>query len=637
MRLKMRSSLLVFGLSLLTGCGLFQGDTGKNGADFSKEENNLSVLLNTDKEVYFPGEMISLICQIKNSAMHPLEISNFLGGEGVLIRDVQVIYEEKEILKTTRMIKSGNAPLVIPRGTLASPATPETPAPAGGAALRGVLNEYYNLCRPGKYSLFFQMERKGQSGANAWNGAIRSEVFHFEVRAPQKPAGIETEIPKDILPLCYFSHTFDPKEGKPIFGLIGMDQGSGFQLLFQRNGSFDRVKGPAGPGYLGNWMTSSQDLDGDKYPEFIIEYVVGEKVVLQAVSLSGKDRRPTEAGHLEGVLLLKGERLLSPFSLSAEETRRCEVLSLKSIPDSSGCRPVSLMEEHYRLGSAGFTCTLRSYASTGRKDRFSAEGRYLPMQFRPVRQWNKLVVMILDGDPSTETRRESAGLDAILRGIVGNTGVVTLSPADLRESDLKSVDVCFLVNVEGLGKSGAKNDATSRAENLVQVQALERFVSLGGALVIVPGSRSSTDWLNGYFWAGGAGLLPLPYQAKPPRPTTHFLSETSPLLASRKLEESALKRDREPVAATLFALEAAARECQILLSAGETPLVARYPFDLGQVYQFAIPIGGGLSTLDKQKIFSSLVIHLLTDISAGGPWYNAAVAEPPRAAPHKTN
>ncbi len=119
---------------------------------------------------------------------------------------------------------------------------------------------------------------------------------------------------------------------------------------------------------------------------------------------------------------------------------------------------------------------------------------YLALSVRKARK-----LLVVDGEPDTAGDAESESF--YLRHALDPTGdqrygnEAEVVPASrLAEASFANYDAVILANVSDLSET--------------QVQALEKYVSSGGGLVIFTGDRVSRDFYNEVLYKGGSGLCP---------------------------------------------------------------------------------------------------------------------------------
>ena len=126
-------------------------------------------------------------------------------------------------------------------------------------------------------------------------------------------------------------------------------------------------------------------------------------------------------------------------------------------------------------------------------------------RYLAARIHNGIPVLLVDGDPSTDSQRSDTHylkhLDIFGTGL--NTQSVTAS--DLETISLSEYRVIFLCNVDEV--------STDR------VLAMEQWVRDGGALVFMPGNQVRAATFNETFFRGGAGIAPFELEAVAGDPT----------------------------------------------------------------------------------------------------------------------
>lgn len=134
----------------------------------------------------------------------------------------------------------------------------------------------------------------------------------------------------------------------------------------------------------------------------------------------------------------------------------------------------------------------------GADDRLAADS----VAYFPARLVRGIPALIVDGDPSAEfgrgesfyLRRALAPLGPVPSGVAAE--VVTES--EFESLELDKYQVIFLLNNYRLGDKTAEN-----------IQRLEKWVSAGGGLVILPGDQIDEQFFNSQYWRDGSGLSPL--------------------------------------------------------------------------------------------------------------------------------
>jgi hypothetical protein len=137
-------------------------------------------------------------------------------------------------------------------------------------------------------------------------------------------------------------------------------------------------------------------------------------------------------------------------------------------------------------------------AQQGADDRLLADS----VAYFPARLVRGIPALLIDGDPSADfgraesfyLRRALAPLGPVPSGVLAD--VVTES--ELEALALDKYQVIFLLNNYRLGDKTAEN-----------IQRLEKWVTAGGGLVILPGDQIDEQFFNSQYWKDGAGLSPL--------------------------------------------------------------------------------------------------------------------------------
>lgn len=118
--------------------------------------------------------------------------------------------------------------------------------------------------------------------------------------------------------------------------------------------------------------------------------------------------------------------------------------------------------------------------------------------------WDKLPVLLVNGDPSPEPLR-------------GETDFLDIALQPYRKG---SVELADLISTRVVDDKGVTAETLARTRVVVlanvkqlsdaHLRALEQFVREGGGLLVLPGNRCNTDWYNRALAANGEGLLPAP-------------------------------------------------------------------------------------------------------------------------------
>ncbi len=239
-------------------------------------------------------------------------------------------------------------------------------------------------------------------------------------------------------------------------------------------------------------------------------------------------------------------------------------------------------------------------------------------------------VLLVDGHLHRDrTQSETFFLQAALTPARSDSpwvAATVINAAELTEASLEQQRVVFLANVSQLTDS--------------QIEQLETFVSRGGGLVIAPGDRIDSSWINEKLLTDGHGLLPARFDViKHER--DYDLGDVN--IESNSLEASWLTRFRrengvdfiearfahwwrlEPAVASVSSekepdAEAASGSTNIVarLDAGDPFLVTR-PFGEGTVVQLATALDSDWSTLPAKNDFvpflHEIVFHLASRTS----------------------
>lgn len=193
---------------------------------------------------------------------------------------------------------------------------------------------------------------------------------------------------------------------------------------------------------------------------------------------------------------------------------------------------------------------------------------------------DKLPVLLVDGDPSTEPlKSETAFAEIALQPYGASRSQV----ADLITTQVIRPEA---LSADALAKSSMVMLANVRKLDDRQLHALEDFVKQGGGLFIAPGNRIEAAWYNSAFLQEGRGLLPgtvgeLAGDPQPNGPTTS--------IAAERFENPALEIFNDPKNGSLS--EAAIRMWYKLKPANGATTLAR--LDSGDPFLLEKPFGEG--------------------------------------------
>lgn len=160
-----------------------------------------------------------------------------------------------------------------------------------------------------------------------------------------------------------------------------------------------------------------------------------------------------------------------------------------------------------------------------------------------VTVWDTIRVLLIDGDPSSEPLQSETDFLAV--ALTPYTfGRVRLSDlietrmipvAELKPELLATTKVAVLANVSKLSEE--------------QHAALSDFVRSGGALLVCAGNRIDLNWYRESMFAGGIGLLPVPFgplQGKSEDSAAPGSSADSARIVAQHFEHPALEFFNEP-------------------------------------------------------------------------------------------
>lgn len=133
----------------------------------------------------------------------------------------------------------------------------------------------------------------------------------------------------------------------------------------------------------------------------------------------------------------------------------------------------------------------------GSDDRLPADS----VAYFPARLVRGIPALVVDGDPSAEFGRSES---FYLRRAVAPQGPVPsgvaaeiVTESELENTSLDKYQVMFLCNVYRLGDKTAEN-----------IEKLERWVTAGGGLVLLPGDQIDEQFYNDFYYRDGNGLSP---------------------------------------------------------------------------------------------------------------------------------
>lgn len=241
-----------------------------------------------------------------------------------------------------------------------------------------------------------------------------------------------------------------------------------------------------------------------------------------------------------------------------------------------------------------------------------------------VTVWEKLPVLLVNGDPSLEPLKGETdyldiALSPALKAATGGSDLIlsrVVPAGELTPDAIVRARVVVLANVRQLSDT--------------QVRALAGFVTSGGGLLVFPGNRINTDWYHRTLRT--AGLLPLPFTAlaggledgKPRakivvQPFTHPAMELFNDARNGNLADAEMKLwfqlGTRPEQADPGLIVVAQ------LSTADPFLVEKKLGD-GRVLQCAVPCDADWSNLPVRPVFVPLMQRLVT--------YLASQSQPPR-------
>ncbi|MBI4025783.1 MAG: BatA domain-containing protein [Verrucomicrobia bacterium] len=243
--------------------------------------------------------------------------------------------------------------------------------------------------------------------------------------------------------------------------------------------------------------------------------------------------------------------------------------------------------------------------------------------------WDKVPVLIIDGDPSPEPLRSETDFLQIALQPFGAarmdlTDLIVphvRDPSKLEPGLLAEHRVVILANVPQISDP--------------QVKALENFVRDGGGLLIFPGSGIQTTWYNSVFFNLGKGLLPAPFLS-----LSGSLRETATpaTIVSQHFDHPSLSLFNDPRNGNLadaqvrlwYRIKEETSEAgkadggiSVLarLDTGD-PLFVEKRFGEGRVIQCAVPCDADWSNLPMRPFYLPLMQQLAT--------YLASTVYPPR-------
>ncbi len=228
-------------------------------------------------------------------------------------------------------------------------------------------------------------------------------------------------------------------------------------------------------------------------------------------------------------------------------------------------------------------------AQQGADDRLPADS----VAYFPARLVRGIPTLVIDGDPSADfgkaesfyLRRALAPLGPVPSGVAAT--IVTEN--ELESLALDKFQVIFLLNNYRLGDKTAEN-----------IQRLEKWVTAGGGLVLMPGDQIDEQSFNEQYWRDGAGLSPVKLEnirgdesektwaGLQALDASHealkqFAGQNNPLLESVKVFRwwgASVKKEQLGKEVAVVAR---------LSDVEDSPAIVERPFGKGRVVAFAIP------------------------------------------------
>lgn len=267
----------------------------------------------------------------------------------------------------------------------------------------------------------------------------------------------------------------------------------------------------------------------------------------------------------------------------------------------------------------------------GADDRLATDS----VAYFPARLVRGIPALVVDGDPSAEfgraesfyLRRALAPLGPVPSGVAAE--VVTENEFEALELD--KYQVVFLLNNYRLGDKTAEN-----------IQRLEKWVSAGGGLVILPGDQIDEQFFNSQYWRDGNGLSPLALESIRGDETEatwaglkvsdanhevfkQFAGQNNPLLENVKFFRwwgASAKREAVGKSVSIVAR---------LSDAEDSPSIAEQAYGQGRVIAFAVPADADWHNWTSDPSYLLVMQDLVRYLAAGrGNRGSLVVGEPVR-------
>jgi hypothetical protein len=257
-----------------------------------------------------------------------------------------------------------------------------------------------------------------------------------------------------------------------------------------------------------------------------------------------------------------------------------------------------------------------------------ADDRLLPdsIAYLPARLVRGIPALVIDGDPSADFgRAESFYLRRALAPsgpIPSGVAAEVVTENELDSLALDKFQAIFLLNNYRLGDKTAEN-----------VERLEKWVTAGGGLVIMPGDQIDEQFFNDQYWRDGSGLSPLKLEGirgdeseatwarlriddANHEVLKQFAGQNNPLLENVKVFRWWGASVKSQQAGKEVAVVAR------LSDVDDSPLIAEKPFGKGRVVAFSIPADADWHNWTSDPSFllimQDLVRYLAANRGGGG-------------------